>query len=323
MIMNRTLAAAGVALVLGLGVPFARASGAQNTDGPDRLVLKTGSTVHGLIVRNTASAVVLQEKDREVAYPKSAIARIYDEDDGDIEFTRILQPGHLPSWRVIANDLRSHDSITSVTEIPPARIEQGMFRNIPYKSFRINKSIETNIYGNAENPVALEIGLYGGRKGSTAMRRLLRGYMAGYLSTREEIAALYSLDLRGGKARADPLALEIIPPNDPRSHGTWWICLYREDDLDRARVPDAAYAAATIPAADVRSRQGRLPEKALGGWAMSEARRLRGEMTRMQEETIEKARQLSRRAQDYVSGFFRDKDGNVRLLPFAGRSEDS
>ena len=74
-------------------------------------------------------------------------------------------------------------------------IDVADFRNVPYKSFRVNEDVELNIYGDPENPAGVELGIYGPQSADKKLRKLLRGYLAGFLTTREEIAALYSLGL--------------------------------------------------------------------------------------------------------------------------------
>ncbi len=132
---------------------------------PDSLVLKDGTVVRGLIIKNTRDSVLIQQKFKEVDYPKSHIVRINDNADTEILYTDLNRKGKLPSWRVIANDLRTHDAIKSLVEIPATVIDVRDFKNVPYKSFRVNNDIELNIYGDPENPAGVELGIYGPRSG--------------------------------------------------------------------------------------------------------------------------------------------------------------
>lgn len=170
---------------------------------PDSIVLKDGRTIHGLIIKNSVDAILMQEEFGERAYPKSAIVRVLDEPDTETYFTELISKGTLPSWRVIANDLRSHDQIRSLVEIPATTVTVGTFRNIPYLSFRVNRDIELNIYGDPNHPAGIELGIYGSRKSDVKLQKTLRAYFAGFLGSREEVAALYNIGLEQGKRRLE------------------------------------------------------------------------------------------------------------------------
>lgn len=142
---------------------------------PDSLVLKDGTVVHGLIIKNTRDSVLIQQKFGESNYPKSRIVRINDNADTNALYTDINRKGKLPSWRVIANDLRTHDAVKSLVEIPATVIDVGDFINVPYKSFRVNNDVELNIYGDPENPAGVELGIYGPRSEDMRLRKILRG----------------------------------------------------------------------------------------------------------------------------------------------------
>lgn len=264
---------------------------------PDTIVLKDGRTVKGLIIKNSADAVLLQEEFGEKSYPKSEIVRIRDEADIEILFTDVHRKGDLPSWRVIANDLRTHDEIKSLVEIPATTITAGVFKNVPYKSFRVNRDIELNIYGDPNDPSGIELGIYGWKKSSTKLRSMLRSYLAGFLTTRQEIAALYGLNLKSSLATAGDITFEVTPPDAEDAYGAWWISLFNQKDLDALRLSDAEYAALTTPADQVIDRRGRVKAH---GWSRDEL-------------------DLSARIQDehspvLVRGFFRDKNGDFRLV---------
>ena len=94
---------------------------------PDSLVLKDGTVVRGLIIKNTRDSVLIQQKFEEVNYPKSRIVRINDNADTNALYTDLNRKGKLPSWRVIANDLRTHDAVKSLVEIPATVIDVGDF----------------------------------------------------------------------------------------------------------------------------------------------------------------------------------------------------
>jgi hypothetical protein len=140
--------AAAVFLLSCIGGPLRAAD--DSFHAPDMLILKDGTVVRGLIIKNTWDSVLIQEKFKEGNYPKSRIVRIVDNADTESLYTDINRQGRLPSWRVIANDLRTHDAIKSLVEIPATVIDNGDFKNVPYKSFRVNNDIELNIYGDPE-----------------------------------------------------------------------------------------------------------------------------------------------------------------------------
>lgn len=266
---------------------------------PDSLVLKDGSTVRGLIVKNTASAVTLQQEFGETVFPKSEIVRIRDEADIAAVFTEMLDRGDLPSWRVIANDLRLNDAIKSVVQIPATAIDNGIFKNVPYLSFRVNDYLELNIYGDPNDPAAIEMGIYGRHSGNTEARSTLRSYLSGFLTSRAEVAALYGLGLEEGTARAGRLTFRVSPRTAPDSYGAWWIAIYNEKDLNEVRIDDARYAKLTKPFDEVVDRRGKVTAK---GWTDADL------------QTSERLEAAGEGRRVILRGFYRDKSGQFRVL---------
>lgn len=225
---------------------------------PDTVFMNDGREVHGLIIRNDARKVVLQQRMDEVEIPKSSIRRIDDEPDNGVYFADIIDPNKLPPWRMIVQDLRSDDSIRSFRQIPATTIDNGHLRFIPYLSFRINRRIEMNVYGNPENPVCLEFGVYERGENITRFKNIIRAYIAGILQSRAEIAALYGLDEKGGKTKVGKFVFEITPPTAPDAYGGWWISIYDADRLEQSRVSESEYRKNTLPFDEVNHSTGAL-----------------------------------------------------------------
>lgn len=267
---------------------------------PDSLDMVDGTTVRGLILKNTAHHVLIQTEESEMEIPKSQIRRIGDQIDGEIVFAEVMKPGRLPSWRAMIYDLRNHDSIRSLEQIPATAIGEGYLKNIPYLSFRVNDQSEFNVYGNPNDPVAIEFGMYGKQRGGAKYHRMVREFLAGHLHSREQIATLYSLPFRGGEKKAGKLAFRITPPSQTDRHGGWWISVYNPTRIASARVDDAKYAAVTRPFDTINKSDGRLRRENVEkerDWLASMVRQLTGTIPQ-------------------VRGFQRDKNGVFRLIGF-------
>jgi hypothetical protein len=231
-----------------------------------------------------------------MAYPKSQIVRIIDVPEEGSEFTNMLGKGDLPPWWVIVNDLRTHDNIKSFVEIPAIKVDVGVFRNVPYKSFRINDRLEFNIYGDPENPAAVELGIFGKRASDKRLQTMLRAYLAGFLTTRAELAALYSVGLDEGIARAGNFVAEVTPTTAEDAFGAWWISLYNQKRLESVRLDDAAYTALTLPADLVVEKDGRVKSRE---WTKADL----GLAPRMDSDSDAVIKR----------GFYRDKNGVFRV----------
>lgn len=266
---------------------------------PDAIVLKDGRTIHGLIIKNSVGSILMQEEFGERTYPKSEIVRVLDEPDTGTYFTELISKGTLPSWRVIANDLRTHDQIKSVVQIPATKVSVGNFRNVPYLSFLVNRDVELNIYGDPNRPAGVELGIYGKRKSNVELQTTLRAYFAGFLGSREEVAALYKIGLTKGKATAGTLTFEVTPPTAPDAERAWWVSLYNLKSLDAVRLPNAEYDALTKPPEEVIDRSGRVIAK---GWTESDLKE------------ADRLNALHGTKKVLLRGFYRDKNGDFRLL---------
>ena len=264
---------------------------------PDTVILKDGTSIRGTIVRNAPKEVVMQEEFGETAVPKSEIVRIIDHSNSGGEFTAANHPGDLPPWRVIVNDLRLNDAVRSLEQIPATAIDNGLLKNVPYLSFRMNELVELNIYGDPEDPAAVEFGIYGSKSGDDRLRRTLRSFLAGFLSSRESIAALYALPFSGGSSRGGDWGVSVIPKSAPDSYGGWWINLYNPKHLEDARLSDAEYAALTRPFGEIVGKGGLVRH---GTWTDGD---------------IHNAVRLRRSGDEpsvFLRGFYRDARGNFR-----------
>ncbi len=298
-VMTRATTLLSIGLILsGLFTMESTRAADDSFHPPDTLVLKNGRTVQGLILKNTADLILLQEEFKEVSYPKSEIVRILDRADDDSVYTGVLRKGELPAWRSIANDLRTIDTIKSLVEIPATVIDKGEFRNVPYKSFRVNNDVELNVYGDPESPAGIEIGVFGNRSSREELRRTIRAYLAGFLTTRDEISKLYAIDLNGGEATSGDMTLEITPKSAPDAYGAWWISLYKPKTLDRVRLSDKDYARLTRPMDEVVDRKGRVINN---GWS-EESMKMTGRKV------------PGPNSQVLLRGFYRDADGVFRLI---------
>ena len=223
---------------------------------PDTIVMNDGKALHGLIIKNDAQKVILQQEKGEVEIPKSYIRRIDDQVDSGAFFADIVDPGTLPPWRMIVQDLRTDDNIKSFRQIPATAVDNGHLKNIPYLSFRINGRTELNVYGDPANPVCIEFGIYERGERITQFKKIVRAYLAGILSSRDEVAALYSLDEKGGKSQVGKFTFEVTPPTAPDAYGGWWLSIYDPKRLDGARVSDNQYAKVTLPFHEVNRANG-------------------------------------------------------------------
>lgn len=273
---------------------------------PDSIVLKDGTEVPGLIIQNTADAVLLQEEFAENWYPKTEIVRILDEADDNIVFTDALRKGTLPSWRIIVNDLRGHDIIRSLVEIPSTTIDVGIFQNVPYKSFRVNQDVEINIFGDPKSPAGVEVGVYGPRKSNARLQKTLRSFLAGYMTSRDEIDALYNLDFEGGKTQAGNLTFEVTPPTAEDAYGAWWISVFNEDELNAIRLSDSDYDALTVPMSEVVDDKGMVT-------MISDLLRL-DRIIRLDPTRPTRMGDDLDGTPVIARGFYRDESGNFRLL---------
>jgi len=265
---------------------------------PDTIYMNDGTAKRGLIIRNDPGEVVLQQRMGEVVIPKAYISRI-DDQVNDVYFADMVKPGKLPPWRMIVSDLRSDDNIRSFRQIPATTITNGYLRNIPYLSFRINRRVEMNVYGNPEDPVAIEFGIYE-RKASeiTRFKKITRTYLAGLLDNRHEIAALYSLDDKGGERTIGDLTFKVTPPEAHDAYGGWWISLYEQKRLNAFRVPESSYLKNTLPFGAVNHANGSLRE---GDGAFFE-KFLHSNLAAWSEMIPD------------LRGFYRDRVGDLKLL---------
>lgn len=263
---------------------------------PDAVYLKDGTSLRGLIVRNTSEQVLLQDQSGETEIPKSEIVRIVDAADADPESTAADKRGDLPGWRHIVNDLRLNDAIKSLEQIPATNIDNGTLKNIPYLSFRVNEFIELNIYGDPEDPAAVEFGIYGRHSSDDRLRRKLRNFLAGFTASRDEVSALYAIPFSGGTQTAGNRRVTVTPVTAPDAYGAWWISLSNPKRLEDARLSDAEYAALTVAPTDVVAKDGRVRR---GTWTMDD---------------ISQALRAGRGGDSVFRGFYRDAQGNFRAV---------
>lgn len=220
----------------GLLFPAVMVGLAVSAYGMDQVLLKNGTRVSGTIKGQSKDQVFIQIGEGNAVFSKKAIRRIYDDIVSKDPMTRVLGREELPPWWVPLSDLYHSDWVNSLESVPAGAIESGDLANVPYLSFRANGAYEMNVYGNPDDPAALEIGFRSEKLRSGEARKRCRQFMVSYLSGMKQLQALYALDAGGGTKLAEGLEIKILPPGAPDAYGGWWISIINPKKLAAARA---------------------------------------------------------------------------------------
>lgn len=148
-------------------------------------------------------------------------------------------PGSPPKGRLptAAKCLEIAKSMTwgiGIQEIPPTTIDEGVFRGVPYKSYR-SGDYEINVYGDPDNPAGVEIGVYGATVMSGTAKDDCRDFFAASLPDPKDVDLLKAMNLSKDSRRKDGLTFEVSPPNAEDSYSGFWISVFDTLKLQQAR----------------------------------------------------------------------------------------
>ncbi len=259
--------------------------------GADAIQLKTGELVYGDITSATETDLVIVMDYGVHRYRMDEISQI-SSDDGRVtlpDAEREKSRRKFPSWRAIYGRLIQMPWGADAHQAPAAVITEGVLAGVPYTSYRSgNGGYEMNIYGDPDEPAAVEIGVYDELLGDAAAQQNCRDFIAGMLDFPPDADAVMEIDPAGGRTDRGNLRVEITPPGAPGSYGGWWVLASRPKVLDEMR--------ATAAEIDVISEPVRQARKGEAGWTKVEMEEFRG--------TGEDSDRV------FDRGFYRDSAGN-------------
>src|SRR6185503_6413404 len=186
------------------------------------------------IVKEGDGAVVVRLKYATVTLDRSDIESIEKKKAEDAPAAKALR---LPAWDRCIEVVASRPWSGQLRQIPATVIDKGVFKNVPYMSHKSGDT-EFNLYGDPDEPAAIEIGLYKDQIKNEAAKKECLEVMAALLSDAKDLASLRSLNLKPGKAEREGLTFEVTPETAEDAYGGWWISVYSPKLLDEARATE-------------------------------------------------------------------------------------
>jgi hypothetical protein len=200
----------------------------------DTIKLKNGGTLEGVIVKEIDGGLVVRLKYATVTLDRSDIDSIEKKKAEDVPAAKGLR---LPAWDRCIEVVAARPWSGQLRQIPATVIDKGVFKNVPYMSHKSGE-VEFNLYGDPDEPAAIEIGVYKDLIKSEAAKKECFEVIAALLSDAKDLAALKSLDLKPGKTEREGLTFEVTPETAEDAYGGWWISVYSPKLLDEARATE-------------------------------------------------------------------------------------
>ena len=212
-------------------------------------------------------------------------------------------------------------------QIPATVIDNGVLRNVPYKSFRAGHDYEINVYGDPAAPAGFEIGVRGGLLGDESAKRNCRAFICSLLRDPADREGVHGLSLEKGKNLRNGLTFEVTPPSDPDAYGGWWVSVYNEQALNSMRASDKEMESITVARNSLKPKtSASVSPDSLGDWSSEDLQNARPPSTSQTGGSVYGGGSSTKShsgGSAYVSGYTR-KDGTYvqshsRSAPHGGR----
>jgi len=119
-------------------------------------------------------------------------------------------------------------------------VTTGTLANVPYQSFRCgpNGVFEMNIYGDPDHPAGVEMGVYAPLTADDSAKTRCLDFVASMMGDKTDIAVLRQLNREKDLIKRGGLSLEVTPPTADDSMGGWWVSVYLDDAIAKARASE-------------------------------------------------------------------------------------
>jgi hypothetical protein len=215
--------------------------------------LKSGGRLEGTIVRESETELVLGIQGGSIKVQKKDVKDVERKADGP----RAAAPAaaRLPGWSHVLQVIMAQEHGRELRQVPATVIDEGVLASVPYVSHRFG-DLELNLYGDPDHPVGYEVGVVRGDQATPARKQAVVKLVQELLSSPDDKKALGALKLEKDKQSRSGLTLEVTPPDAPDSYGGWWVSVYDEAGLDKARANAAELEEITAADGDGEADDG-------------------------------------------------------------------
>jgi|GEM_PF-1308458 hypothetical protein len=229
----------GLLAVLGLGLLFPPSLKA------DVVVLQNGAVITGNILQQDGNGVLLQMESGTFRYPLAMIKEVRKE---AATAPHVSNNGKvIPDWAQIISLLAKNGWATEIKQVPATVINYGKYDNVPYVSFRCASSgYEINIFGDLNNPAAVEIGAMTYLKDDNQAKSNCVNFICSVLANAADRKIVRALNWSQKDVQQnESMAFETLMPGEWGSYGGWWVMAFDRTALASAAASETELLAMT------------------------------------------------------------------------------
>jgi hypothetical protein len=155
----------------------------------------------------------------------------------------------IPDWAQIVTQLANTGWSQGLKQVPATMIETGIWKNVPYVSFRCRSDgYEVNIFGDLNNPAAVQIGAMSYLSQNAEARSNCVNFICSVLASADARKTVRSLDWNQKDSKKNGgMTFETILPGEWGSYGGWWVSVYNDSALANAQASETELLAITQP----------------------------------------------------------------------------
>lgn len=213
----------------------------------DVIILQSGVVITGRVLQQDASGVLLQLETGTYRYP---LAWIKDVKKEPAAAPHVSNNGQvIPDWAQIVTLLANNGWARGMKQVPAAMIETGVWKNVPYISFRCGDGgYELNIFGDLDKPAAVQIGAMNYLHQTSDEKSNCVNFICSVLANAadRELVRTLSFEQKAGTNNG-VMQFETILPGEWGSYGGWWVSICDTNALAHARATDAELLVLTLP----------------------------------------------------------------------------
>ena len=233
--------------------------------------LTSGGAIEGTVLQENAANLLVKMNYGTITVPRAIVKKVDKTAVPVAAAAPTTSPSgaasakRIPDWNAVIQPLARQAWATGLVQIPATVIDKGVMRAVPYNSYRCGMDYEVNVYGDPDAPAGIEIGIYRGLLKDPQAKANCIAFVAAILGDRTDAGIVRAANLSKDLITRDGLTIEVTPETAEDAYGGWWVSVYDEKSLDKARASDKELQDITV------ARGGKPAAPAAGGATASAA----------------------------------------------------